>query len=838
MSLAYDASDGYVLLFGGTPSNQIEFASNETWTFQNGTWTNITLNAGTAPQPRVGMAMTYDNADGYVLAFGGQVDGSCNGGLSVCNDTWEFHAGHWTELSPIYVLPGSSKNLGGMGTDAFGMMTYDAAEGYVLLKGGQPGDGTYSYRAGVWTNWNYNVSNNNTPILQPGDTFMPGLAYDPTDGYVVYFGGVSGNGHDYLGSWKWQGGVWTNITSWSASSPHPRVVGGLTWDATDGYLLLFGGDFLNCTMGGPNCENGVLDWFNDTWSFIGGNWTKLTPPVSPSPRSDSGMAFDTIDQEVLLFGGQYQPAGTLFGDNQTWTWGSTPPLAGLTVSDAISSPLPGVQDTFSASFSGGVAPYTYSWRFGDGGTSSSPNPSHAFAAIGSYTTTLWLNDSASHSTVASIGVHVYVPLAIPQVSASQDPAIFGTPVNFTSVESGGTQPYTYSWNFGDGGVGGNLSSITHAYTTNGPFMVVLTVTDAVDAVERGYLNVTIALSVTLSGNVTEGSVPLAVGFSTLVRGGTPGYIYSWVFGDGSLSSLSNPSHVYATPGDYRAELFVNDTSGHSAEASWNITAAPGGIPLTISLETNPSPVVLGNTSVITAEPVGGHGSYTLSWPGLPSWCHARSPETVACQPLVPGNYPIVVVVTDSAGTSATASTVLAVSDVPSPLSISVEATPAALSLGNLTLISATPAGGQGTYVITWPALPNWCIQASSTSLVCQPNQVGKFAIDVNVIDSTGASASASTTVVVTGSPTPHGPAAGLFGLPGSDGVYLLIILITLALISMGVARAALSKEDTFVPRKSTETGPYSGFQKVVQDSSQVTIKPLKEGEADPASDLF
>ena len=51
--------------------------------------------------------------------------------------------------------------------------------------------------------------------------------------------------------------------------------------------------------------------------------------------------------------------------------------------------------TFGGSATGGTAPYTYAWAFGDGGTSTAQNPTHNYTSAGTFTATLTVTDAAS-----------------------------------------------------------------------------------------------------------------------------------------------------------------------------------------------------------------------------------------------------------------------------------------------------------------------------------------------------------------------------------------------------------------------------------------------------------
>ena len=103
--------------------------------------------------------------------------------------------------------------------------------------------------------------------------------------------------------------------------------------------------------------------------------------------------------------GQYALTGTVGQSNQS----NTPPVAvaGATPTGVV----PGQAVNFSASGSldpdGTVA--AYSWNFGDGTTSATANPSHAYTSNGTYTATLTVTDSLGATGTATVTVNVLPP---------------------------------------------------------------------------------------------------------------------------------------------------------------------------------------------------------------------------------------------------------------------------------------------------------------------------------------------------------------------------------------------------------------------------------------------
>jgi PKD repeat protein len=552
-SMTYDPVDGYVVLFGG--QNARGNFMNDTWIFRDGDWSNITSTAGAAPPARTGMSMTYDAADHYVLAFGGQTLGACSKSPgSTCNDTWSFTDGKWEKISAI----GSpAPNFFDDGQE----LVYDEADSYVVLTNGAA---TWKYQGGVWTPFcGTNCSN-----FIPGPDLRGIAAYDARDGYVLFLGSNTlGNGlpgGSY--SWTFSGGKWTNITASAGGAPPPRFAAMMTYDSSASGILLFGGY-------GNNSSEPFLQPLNDTWFFQNGTWQAIGSGTSPPAAGQGTLADDPTDSVAVLFGGGSE--SSVLAD--TWVWSASPPISAISINVTPSVPLPGAPATFAASFRGGTGPFNYSWKFGDGNSSTTPNPTHSFASTGYFVVELWVNDSSGHSANSTLRVHVYVPLSISVLQVTPNPATLGVPVNFTAIATGGTPPYTYSWNFGDGGVGGNLSKITHVYTTNGPFTAEASVQDAAGGIVDEFLNISIKLQALAGASVGSETESLTVAFVGQADGGIPPYMYNWSFGDGSTSSEQNPSHSYASYGRYTVSLTVTDGRGNRSMSTLSVQvgAAPG-----------------------------------------------------------------------------------------------------------------------------------------------------------------------------------------------------------------------------------------------------------------------
>src|SRR5260370_13920974 len=170
--------------------------------------------------------------------------------------------------------------------------------------------------------------------------------------------------------------------------------------------------------------------------------------------------------------GSASPMSDIFGST------TVPPLTATAGASPASGQTP-LTVSFTGSASGGVAPYSYSWNFGDGTpASTAQSPSHIYATAGTYTAKLTVSDNAGHKATANAPA-VTVSLAPLTATASAIPVAGDQPltVAFTGSAAGGVGPFIYAWTFGDGGTGSGTGP-SHTYSAAGSYLATLPGTDS------------------------------------------------------------------------------------------------------------------------------------------------------------------------------------------------------------------------------------------------------------------------------------------------------------------------------------------------------------------------
>ena len=152
--------------------------------------------------------------------------------------------------------------------------------------------------------------------VAPSPRLSPAMAFYPPGQDIILFGGQTSlpgvSPATYSNeTWEFSDGTWDLLHP--VSSPSNRSGAAMTWDALDGYMLLFGGV--------RTTGSGVQYALNDTWKFSQGNWTNITPIHSPSPRYDAAILYSgyiTMHDFVVIFGGATCSGAPACALGDTW----------------------------------------------------------------------------------------------------------------------------------------------------------------------------------------------------------------------------------------------------------------------------------------------------------------------------------------------------------------------------------------------------------------------------------------------------------------------------------------------------------------------------------------
>jgi PKD repeat protein len=197
--------------------------------------------------------------------------------------------------------------------------------------------------------------------------------------------------------------------------------------------------------------------------------------------------------------------------------------------------------------------------------------------------------------------------------------------DFEADVAGGTEPYTISWDFGDGSSEENDDDVEHTFDVAGTYNVDLTVTDSSGRTASDSMSITVEeppplTSVDIISNDTEGVAPATFEFEANLTGGTEPFTYSWDFGDGSIEENDDETveHTFDVAGTYNVDLTVTDSTLQTASDSILITVEE---PLL-----SPSPP-------IPEEPVCD--------PSYPDLCIPPPPPDLGCNDITARNFEVV-----------------------------------------------------------------------------------------------------------------------------------------------------------------------------------------------------
>ncbi len=202
-------------------------------------------------------------------------------------------------------------------------------------------------------------------------------------------------------------------------------------------------------------------------------------------------------------------------------------------------------------------PTSWVWHFGDGsGPVSTRNPSHTYAAAGTYTVTLTVTNAFGVS--ASTSQFVTVSLGSPPAA---DFTFQSSGLNVAFLDASTGSPTSWSWDFGDGS-SSTAQNPRHTYAAAGTYNVTLTVANSAGSSSKTKL-VTVSQGDPPVADFAFQATGLSVAFADQSTGNPTSW--SWDFGDGSKSTQQNPSHTYAKAGTYAVVLTASNAAGSGSK---------------------------------------------------------------------------------------------------------------------------------------------------------------------------------------------------------------------------------------------------------------------------------
>jgi len=417
---------------------------------------------------------------------------------------------------------------------------------------------------------------------------------------------------------------------------------------------------------------------------------------------------------------------------------------------------------------------SWSWTFGDGGTSTAQDPSHVYDSDGVYAVSLTIQTTVGSNTETKAGYVV--------VSSGPTAAFTGAPrsgpkplnVQFTDQSIPGSSAITsWAWTFGDGGTS-TAQNPSHDYAASGNYSVSLTVTTAsgTDAENKaGYILVSdpVLPVASFSGTPRTGIRPLDVQFTDQSTSGSfPITSWSWSFGDGGTSTSQSPTHTYETAGTYQVTLTVTTSAGTDTDVQAAYVVVSDPVPPTAGFVGAPRSGVIPLTVQFTDQSAAGTYAIT-SW----AWSFGDGATSTAQSPshayAAAGSYDVTLTVTTSAGTDSETKTAYVVASNPVLPTAGFSGTPRS---GSIPLnVQFTDQSSAGSFPITaW----SWSFGDGATSTAQNPSHTyaasGNYDVTLSVTTSAGSDGETKTDYVVATQP----PTAAFEGSPRTGDWPLLV----------------------------------------------------------------
>ena len=442
-------------------------------------------------------------------------------------------------------------------------------------------------------------------------------------------------------------------------------------------------------------------------------------------------------------------------DNETPPQATQTPLIFITVDPALEVSLtasPGNYISFGQSvtlapvFTGGTGGvvYKYSFPSGDGITENALNANvFTFANKGSYVITINASDNTGEIASNTITIDVSNSLTT-TLTANRTLISADQSVHLTNMTQGGTGSNTYTYT-SNPSTGVTFTDNNALFNEPGNYVLTLTVNDisgevATNSVE---VDVTNALTTTLTANRTLISAGQSVYLTNTTTGGTNGNTYSYTSSPSTGVTFTGNNALFADSGNYVLTLTVNDISGEVATNSVEVNVT-NALEITNFGFNSIVPISAGQSVFFTNTTTGGTGSnvWTYYVDGNEVTPNVNGSITFANA----GNYVVNLNVIDQTGETANAPSTLTFEVTPQ-LTTQLIANRTLISAGQSVYLTNATSGSTGGNTYAYTSVPSTGVTFTDNNALF--NEPGNYVITLTVNDISGEVATNSVEVNVT-----------------------------------------------------------------------------------------
>ena len=212
----------------------------------------------------------------------------------------------------------------------------------------------------------------------------------------------------------------------------------------------------------------------------------------------------------------------------------------------------------------------WNWKWGDGSQETlSQGPfQHTYTKGGDYPVQLTVTDSRGCVDSISKPGSIFIAQPLAAFDSPDSLSCYNKPIRFINQSAG--RNLTQTWSFGDG-LASLLFQPVHSYLNEGSYTIGLVVKDqsgCLDSTSKpAYIRIRNPKPAFSVNDSLATCPPLVTTFTNQSQNYTG---YEWNFGDGTRSTVDNPTHFYNSSGTFIAKLVITSPGGCKDSATRKI----------------------------------------------------------------------------------------------------------------------------------------------------------------------------------------------------------------------------------------------------------------------------